>query len=249
MTSLTGRPRRGNGSVKTASRPRSRRRTGIPYRAINISCEKTKDRATNRGSAVRGALQLSIAVTLVAGALIATYFRAEVAAYVTRYAGQEDISSVNKIGGYITELLTNQGSRKSNLVAQGQVEADQASAPAEAKQAAQAQQIAAVPVAEAQRSLRRIEPKGRHRSLRKPDALSRGSTCSCRRKREERAIARRGPRKSGRSRAGGRRRAKRADREHGATSSSARRGTRTRRSHWRVSWRPHSGKTRSRRAN
>ncbi len=44
MTSLTGRLRRMNGSVKTASQPRSRRRIGIHWRAINISCEKTKDR-------------------------------------------------------------------------------------------------------------------------------------------------------------------------------------------------------------
>jgi hypothetical protein len=105
-------------------------------------------------------LALSIAVTLLAGALIATFFRADVAAYVTRYAGQEDISSVNKIGGYITGLLTSPGSPKSNLVAQGQVEADQASAPAEAKQAAQAQQIAAVPVAEAQRALEEDRAEG-----------------------------------------------------------------------------------------
>ena len=105
-------------------------------------------------------LALSIAVTLFAGALIATFFRADVAAYVTRYAGQEDILGVKTIGGYVTELLANQSSRKSNLVAQGQVEADQASAPAEAKQAAQAQQIAAVPVAEAQRSLKEDRAEG-----------------------------------------------------------------------------------------
>ena len=120
----------------------------------------TKDRATNRESAVGRRLALSIAVTLFAGALIATFFRADVAAYVTRYAGQEDILGVKTIGGYVTELLANQSSRKSNLVAQGQVEADQASAPAEAKQAAQAQQIAAVPVAEAQRSLKEDRAEG-----------------------------------------------------------------------------------------
>src|SRR5205807_3310023 len=45
--------------------------------------------------------------------------------------------------------------------------------------------------------------------------------------REERTIARTGARKNRRPRAGGRGRATRADHKHGATSSSARRGTRT----------------------
>ena len=72
----------------------------------------------------------SIIVILGAATLIVTHFSADVAAYVTRYAGHEDM--------HITEQesrLANKGSRKSNLVAQRQVEPDQASAPAEAQQA------------------------------------------------------------------------------------------------------------------
>jgi hypothetical protein len=41
----------------------------------------------------------SITVTLVAAALIVTYFRAEVAAYVTRYAGHEDRHILSKRAG------------------------------------------------------------------------------------------------------------------------------------------------------
>ena len=64
---------------------------------------------------------------------------------------------------HITEQesrLANKGSRKSNLVAQRQVEADQASAPAEAQQATQVQQIAAVSVPEAQQSLMEDRAEG-----------------------------------------------------------------------------------------
>ena len=109
---------------------------------------------SRRGRARRLAVS-SITVTLVAAVLIVTYFRAEVAAYVTRYAGHED--------RHITEQesrLANQGSRKSNLVAQQQAEADQASAPAEAQQAAQVQQIAVVSVPEAQQSLKEDRAEG-----------------------------------------------------------------------------------------
>ncbi len=94
--------------------------------------------------------------------LIATHFSADVAAYVTRYAGHED--------RHITEQesrLTNQGSRKSNLVAQRQVEADQASAPAEAQQAAQGQQIA-VAVPKAQQSLTEDRAEGWAQVFREP---------------------------------------------------------------------------------
>ena len=115
----------------------------------------------SQGGRARRVAVSSIAVTLLVAALIATYFRTEVAAYVTRYAGQEDILGANKIGEYITGLLENQGSRKGNLVAQGQVEGDQVSAPAEGLQAAPAQQIAAVPVSAVQQSLREDRAEGR----------------------------------------------------------------------------------------
>ena len=97
----------------------------------------------------------SITVTLGAATLIVTYFSAEVAAYVTRYAGHEDIRITEQ-----ESRLANKGSRKSNLVAQRQVESDQASAPAEAQQAAQVQQIAAVSVPEAQQSLMEDRAEG-----------------------------------------------------------------------------------------
>ena len=102
-----------------------------------------------------------------------------------------------------------------------QFRADQASAPAEAQQAAQERQIAVVP--EAQQTP--DDQLGRS-SLGTPDPLSRGSMCSCRwrppitHKRSNRNG------KSSRPRAGSRRRAAGADREHDTTSSSARRGAR-----------------------
>ena len=110
----------------------------------------------------------SIAVTLVAAALIVTYFRAEVAGYVTRYSGQQDFLGVNAIGEYITGLLASQGSRKSTVAAEPQVEAGQASAPAQAQQTAKVQQIAAVPVAKAQQSLDDDRTEGRAQAATEP---------------------------------------------------------------------------------
>ena len=86
----------------------------------------------------------SIDRNAVAAALIVTYFRAEVAGYVTRYAGQQDFLGVNQSDGYITGLLAYQGSRKSTVAAERQVEAGQASAPAQAQQTAKVKQPAAV---------------------------------------------------------------------------------------------------------
>src|SRR5882757_9564282 len=59
--------------------------------------EDAKMRNQSRGGRARRLAASSIAVTLVATALIVTYFRAEVAAYVTRYAVHED--------RYITEQV------------------------------------------------------------------------------------------------------------------------------------------------
>ena len=150
MTSLTGRLRRTNGSVKTASQPRSRRPIGIHWRAINISCEKTKGPASNHGAAVHGDLpSSSITLTLVATVLVVTHFRAEVMAYVARYAGHED-----KLITEQESRSANQGSLISNSVALQRAEADQTTAPAEAQQAARVQQAAVVSVPEAQLSLK-----------------------------------------------------------------------------------------------
>ena len=97
-----------------------------------------------------------------------------------RRSAKIDISMQSR---YDHRAVGEPGFAEERLAAQRQAEADQASAPAEAQQAAQVQQIAAVPVAEAQQSLeggssRRLGAGG----LRRPDALSRGSMCSCRRK-------------------------------------------------------------------
>jgi len=96
----------------------------------------------------------SIIVFFGAATLIGTHFSADVAAYVTRYAGHEDM--------HITEQenrLANNGSRKSKSVPQRQVEPNQASAPAEAQQA-HVQQVAAVSVPEAQQSLMEDRAEG-----------------------------------------------------------------------------------------
>ena len=96
----------------------------------------------------------SIIVIFGAATLIGTHFSADVAAYVMRYAGHEDMHIIEQ-----ESRLANKGSRKSNSVAQRQVEPDQASAPAEAQQA-QVQQVAAVSVPEAQQSLMEDRAEG-----------------------------------------------------------------------------------------
>ena len=97
----------------------------------------------------------STTVILGAATLIVTYFSADVATYMTRYAGHE----VMHIAGQ-ENRLANQGSRRGNLVAQRQVEPDQANAPSEAQQAAQEQHIA-LSVREAQQSLMEDRAEGR----------------------------------------------------------------------------------------
>ena len=81
----------------------------------------------------RRILSLAVLIIVVLGAatLIVTHFSAAIAAYVTRYAGHEDMRITEQ-----ESRLANKGSLKSNLSAQRQVEPDQASAPAEAQVAA-----------------------------------------------------------------------------------------------------------------
>ena len=123
-----------------------------------------------QAGARRGGRLAAIAITLLAAAFIAIYFRAEVAAHVTRYSGQEDPLRINAVGRYVTGLFAPQGSRTGSLAAEGQVEAGMSGAPAEAQQATQVQQFAAVPVADQQQS-----PKEKHAegSAQKPAALRR----------------------------------------------------------------------------
>ena len=89
---------------------------------------------------------------------------------MTRYSGQEDRLRINAVGRYVTGLFAPQGSRTGSLAAEGQVEAGMSGAPAEAQQAMQVQQFAAVPVADQQQS-----PKEKHAegSAQKPAALRR----------------------------------------------------------------------------
>jgi hypothetical protein len=93
----------------------------------------------------------------VATALIGLNFRAEVAAYVTRYVGQQDIFGVSTIGRQVVEQetrLPRQDSRKTDLLAlQQQAEADQASAQAVAQEAAQVKQAVEPATPEARQSL------------------------------------------------------------------------------------------------
>ena len=97
----------------------------------------------------------SFIVILGTATLIATNFSAEVAAYVTRSTGHEVLHIAEQ-----ASRSANQGSRKSNLIAQRQAEADQASGPTEAQQAAQVQQIAAVSVSETPQSLMEDRAEG-----------------------------------------------------------------------------------------
>src|SRR5712664_903259 len=92
----------------------------------------------------------SIAAALVAAALIGT-------AYVTRYAGQQDILGVSTFVGPIVEQATqlpSQDSRKTDSLAlQLRTEADQASAQAVAQEAAQVKQAVEPAAPEARQSL------------------------------------------------------------------------------------------------
>jgi DNA repair exonuclease SbcCD ATPase subunit len=98
----------------------------------------------------RGFAASSIAAALVAAALIGT-------AYVTRYAGQQDILGVSTIGGPVVEQATqwpSQDSRKTDSLAlQQRTEADQASAQAVAQEAAQIKQAVEPAAPEARQSL------------------------------------------------------------------------------------------------
>jgi hypothetical protein len=99
----------------------------------------------------------SIAATLVAAAVIGMYFRAEVAAYVTGYAGQQDILGVSTMPGQVVEQenpLPGQDSRKTDLLAlQQQAEADQARVQAAAQEAARVKRAVEASAPEARQSL------------------------------------------------------------------------------------------------
>jgi len=129
-----------------------------------FEAQTTPVEANRAPPARRGFAASSIAATLIAAALIGVYFRAEVAAYVTRYAGQQDSSGASTIGKQIVEQATrllSQDLRKVYLLApQQRTEVDQAGAQAGAQvkqaveaSAAQRPEILAHELAEARRAI------------------------------------------------------------------------------------------------
>ena len=109
--------------------------------------------STNSSQVGRARRRLAaIAASIIAAAFIGLNFRSEVAAYVTRYAGQQDIFRIIKIGKQVVAQETRLSSKetgKSAPPASRQTEANQAGAPEEAQQA---QQVAAAAMPEAQQS-------------------------------------------------------------------------------------------------
>jgi hypothetical protein len=107
------------------------------------------EKSSNPGRARRLLAASSITATLIATALIGLYFRTEVAAYVTRQAGQDWVSVID-------DRVVAQGSQlpsqdlKTALPAPQQNKADQASVPAQA----QLQQVSVASVPEARQSLK-----------------------------------------------------------------------------------------------
>jgi hypothetical protein len=106
------------------------------------------------GRARRRLAASSITATLIAAALIGLYFRPEVAAHVTRYAGQLAGVSMNdeQVVAQGTQLPSQDS--KTALPAPRQTEANQASVPVEAQEAPQIQQVAVASVPEARQSLK-----------------------------------------------------------------------------------------------
>ena len=180
-------------------------------------------------------LALRIAVTLVAAALIVTYFRAEVAGYVTRYSGQQDSRSQDSSKSMQSAGISPGCSRTRVRVTAPWLPNGRSKPVRPARQRKRSklqrvQQIAAMPVAKAQQSLEDDRTEGRAQAATDAPPRYRGIRCAVvRGGGEERAIVGRGPRKGGRSGAGGRHRTKRAGGDYGAKSPGARRRTRARR--------------------
>ena len=196
----------------------------------------------------------SIAVTLVAAALIVTYFRAEVAGYVTRYSGQQDFLGVpglprsqcnrrvyHRAVGEPGFAYKHRGCRTAGRSRSGQrASASAANCKSAADRGGAGSKSATIP---------------RGRSDRRPGAGGyrappryRGTRCAVvRGGGEERAIVGRGPRKGGRSGAGGRHRTKRAGGDDGANIAGRSKKNARAAPHWRANLRPRSARTRSRR--
>jgi hypothetical protein len=110
----------------------------------------------------RRRLAASSIMALIAAAFAGLYFRTEVATYVTRYAGQYDISGLGTIGAQVVEQATeflNHGLEETYLLTlQQQAEADQARVQAGVQEAAQVKQAMEASAPEAGQSLAK-EPR------------------------------------------------------------------------------------------
>jgi hypothetical protein len=149
-----------------------------PVTVAAVEAQAAPVEAKRTSHALQGFATSSIAAALVAAALTGVYFRAEVAAYVTQYAGLQDISGVSAIGGQVQEArLPSQDSRKTELLAlQQPTEADQATAQAEAQEAAQVKQAAEASAPEARQSLEQsLEKEQRAEVLTNDLAEARGA--------------------------------------------------------------------------
>src|SRR5258708_16378698 len=156
-----------NPSPAGPSASRARRYSFFPFSASPAAPQRlqTAPVKAKRAPHVRWVFAASsITATLIWAALIGLYFRAEVADYVTRYAGQQDIVRISTISRQLVEQKTqlpSQDSRKTDLLAlQQQAEADQAGAQAGAQEAAQIKQAVEASAPEAQPSLEKEQRPG-----------------------------------------------------------------------------------------
>jgi hypothetical protein len=135
-----------------------------PVTVAAFEAQTVPGRAKRSPHAWRRFAVSSIAAAMVAASLIGMYFRAEVAAYVTRYAVQQDILRIGTIGGQVVEQETqfpSQDTQKADSFSrdaalQQQAEADRGSsqaAAAAAGEAAQVKQVAEALTPEVRQSL------------------------------------------------------------------------------------------------
>src|SRR5260370_24853899 len=107
-----------NPSPAGPSASRARRYSFFPFSPSRAAPQRlqTAPVKAKRAPPARGAFAASsLTAILIWAALISLYFRAEVAAYVTRYAGQQDIFSISTTSRQVVEQdtqLTNQDSRR-----------------------------------------------------------------------------------------------------------------------------------------
>jgi hypothetical protein len=151
-----------------------------PVTVAAVEAQTAPVEAKRTSHARQGFATSSIAAALVAAALIGVYFRAEVSAYVTQYAGLQDIFGVSAIGGQVVAQetgLPSQDPRKTELLAlQQQAEADQARAQAGAQEAAQVKQAVEASAPEARQSLEQsLEKEQRAEVLTNDVAEARGA--------------------------------------------------------------------------